>query len=170
MSYTPNWEDLSYIGKHARVRRTRGKADRCIIFLCHTGSTRFEWANISHRHLDVMDFMPMCKIHHDQYDGVNRSDEARAKLSAAHTGLKESEETRANKSAAQRRRAPISEETRARMSGHVDSEETRARKSAAAKISQLGNQNARGKRSDDSRARMSAAAKAYQARKLGGVS
>ena len=56
------------------------------------------------------------------------------------------------------------------MSGHVDSEETRARKSAAAKISQLGNQNARGKRSDDSRARMSAAAKAYQARKLGGVS
>ena len=58
-----------YNALHERVRTERGNADHCIIYLCDTGSTKFEWANISHEYKDVGDFMPMCQIHHAQYDG-----------------------------------------------------------------------------------------------------
>jgi hypothetical protein len=119
---------LTYVGKHARVRRVRGKADRCIIFLCNTGSTLFEWANISHRYIDVWDFMPMCIIHHNQYDGV--SDEARANISAAGigkhsgTGRKHTEESKAKMSSAklgnQNARGKRTDESRARMSAAHD--------------------------------------------------
>jgi hypothetical protein len=38
------------------------------VFQCDTGSTTFEWANISHQYKDTGDFMEMCRIHHRRYD------------------------------------------------------------------------------------------------------
>ena len=135
-----DWADLTYRGKHKRIARVRGKADCCIVYLCSTGCSWFEWANISHRHLDVGDYMPMCRTHHEQYDGV--SDEARTKMSESRTGLKHTDETRAKMSEAllgnQRglgykhtdaTKTRISEANRIR----VVSEETRAKMSVSAK-------------------------------------
>jgi hypothetical protein len=99
-----DFAEMTYYSKHRRVRRIRGKADRCIIYLCHTGSTTYQWANISHQHRDIMDYMPMCVSHHEQYDmtderraknarpgnqyslGNKHSDATKAKMSASHLG------------------------------------------------------------------------------------
>jgi hypothetical protein len=62
------WNDLSYGGQHDRVERERGFASRCSIFQCSTGSTHYEWANISGQYKDVGDFIEMCKIHHAAHD------------------------------------------------------------------------------------------------------
>src|ERR1039457_3983765 len=51
--YRWSGDDASYSALHKRVTRERGRADRCIIYGCNTGSTTFEWANISHRYLDT---------------------------------------------------------------------------------------------------------------------
>jgi hypothetical protein len=58
---------------HDRLHAERGKADRCIVFQCDTGCTKFEWANISHEYKDTGDFMPMCKVHHAQHDAETRA-------------------------------------------------------------------------------------------------
>jgi hypothetical protein len=68
----PRITNPGYAALHLRVTTDRGKADRCIIYLCHTGSTTYQWANISRRYTDVWDFMSMCIPHHEQYDGRTR--------------------------------------------------------------------------------------------------
>ena len=60
----------AYTTLHHRVIAERGPASRCIIFQCDTGSTTFEWANISHEYKNTVDFMEMCKVHHAAHDGV----------------------------------------------------------------------------------------------------
>jgi hypothetical protein len=69
---SPRWvgDKVGYFGLHDRVYAERGKADRCIVFLCGTGSTTFEWANISGQYKDVADFMPMCIPHHKLHDNA----------------------------------------------------------------------------------------------------
>jgi hypothetical protein len=107
-----DWASLSYSARHYRVVTAHGKADRCIIYLCSTGCTRFEWASISRQHLDVMDYMPMCQVHHRQYDGIPD------KMRASQTGRKASPETRAKIAAAQVGRATYrhTDETKAKLS------------------------------------------------------
>lgn len=66
----PCWQGdhPSYAALHTRVRKLRGKADRCLIWKCSTGCTVYEWANISGQYKDVGDFMPLCLKHHAQWD------------------------------------------------------------------------------------------------------
>ena len=125
-----DWADLTYHGKHKRVKAVRGKADRCIIYLCSTGCTTYQWACISHEHRDVMDYMPMCLVHHAEYDGKTGAG-IRPEASVWLTGHEVTEATRAKISAGKR--------------GHRHTEESKAKMSAAA----LGNQNARGTQSSD---------------------
>lgn len=66
-------DDPSNNALHKRLHAERGKADRCIVFQCNTGSTKFEWANISHEYKDTGDFMPMCKVHHALHDAETRA-------------------------------------------------------------------------------------------------
>src|ERR1035441_1967973 len=69
-SKSANWSGNhpSYRALHLRVVAERGRADHCIVYGCDTGSTTYQWANISGEYKDVGDFMPMCVPHHYQYD------------------------------------------------------------------------------------------------------
>lgn len=66
----PSWltDDLSYHGAHQRVYKARGRADRCSVPDCGTGSTRFEWANMTGDYGNVGDYKPMCRTHHRRFD------------------------------------------------------------------------------------------------------
>jgi hypothetical protein len=59
-----------YDAQHARVRRARGKADRCIHRnAIHCTSMIFDWAWIHGQDRnDIYSYVPMCHLCHMQYD------------------------------------------------------------------------------------------------------
>ena len=63
---------------HRRVKMARGTADRCIIYRCATGSTTYDWANISEKYADIWDYMPMCHTHHLRHDYERRGGRGRS--------------------------------------------------------------------------------------------
>jgi hypothetical protein len=69
-TWNPQWggDAIHYRGAHARVARTRGKANHCSVIGCCTGGTRFHWANLTGLLADPADYASMCVFHHRAYD------------------------------------------------------------------------------------------------------
>lgn len=120
------YSSSSYKSNHARVNKIRGKARARLCTFCLGQGA--EWAQV-HEYDGTnpwSDFIPLCNKCHRKYDhiaerltGIKRSEETRAKLSAARTGTKLSDE----------RKAEIAEFFR----GRPKSAEHRAKISAALK-------------------------------------
>lgn len=71
-SLNPSIQKSKFIGTiteykkyHARVNRTRGKADSCQ-FGCI--ANRYHWANISGKYDDIYDYTELCPSCHSLYD------------------------------------------------------------------------------------------------------
>lgn len=126
-------ERRRYNWQHGQVTKLRGSAKTHVCEeLC--GSQAAEWAQIHGKDgSDVQHFRPLCRPCHQKYD--NRwNPEERAKLSAtvkslgirppSHLGVKRSEETKAKMSAAQKKRYA---EEGSPHTGRKRSEETKER-------------------------------------------
>jgi hypothetical protein len=70
----PRWagDSVTYDGAHIRVRKARGSADHCE----HCGSSdparQYDWASISGNYTDIMDYKPLCRMCHAQFDREER--------------------------------------------------------------------------------------------------
>ena len=63
------WSDLSYMGKHRRIWKKYGKANKCESFSCDESCKYFEWANVSGKYLeDISDWKMMCCRCHKLFD------------------------------------------------------------------------------------------------------
>ena|SRR3990167_6365288 len=61
-------DDVGYFGLHDWIEKEKGKASYCSFDETHT-STRFHWANKSHKYKrDVEDWMQLCPKCHQKYD------------------------------------------------------------------------------------------------------
>lgn len=67
-----DFKDLSYLGKHARVRTLRGKPNKCENIYCLDKSKKYEWASISGQYTDIDDFVMLCRSCHSYYDWNSR--------------------------------------------------------------------------------------------------
>jgi len=66
-------DDATYAALHYRVESLRGKPHFCEA--CGTmESTRYEWANLTGRYTDVMDYARMCVSCHRKYDSKRRAE------------------------------------------------------------------------------------------------
>lgn len=112
--------EASYVAKHARVRRRRGKASehecvRCLEDGKHTQAK--DWALVHGETGDDpwADYVALCHSCHMIYDGVKPpalSAETYARIHASHRGAKRSAETRAKMSRAHKG-VPLSAEHKA---------------------------------------------------------
>jgi hypothetical protein len=62
--------DAHYAALHLRVGAMRGKADHCED--CQKGRY-FEWANITGKYEDIMDYKQLCRSCHTNYDNARKS-------------------------------------------------------------------------------------------------
>jgi hypothetical protein len=61
----------SYGALHDRVRRRRGTPSECEV--CGTTQAkRYEWANMTGKYDDPMDYKRMCKSCHNRHDGIGK--------------------------------------------------------------------------------------------------
>ena len=68
-----NWNKLTYIGKHRRIRILWGKADRCENRRCEGRTENYEWANMSGKYKESRkDWKRLCWICHKAYDTYKR--------------------------------------------------------------------------------------------------
>jgi len=68
----PGWkgDSAKYSAMHMRLRKARGNAkDHPCAQADESCRGRMEWANVSGRHEDVQDYIPLCKSHHVRLDG-----------------------------------------------------------------------------------------------------
>lgn len=65
-----NWrgEDVGYHGMHIRVRKQRGKADRCERCGAIDPALNYDWASLVDNPRNVDDFEPMCRSCHRKFD------------------------------------------------------------------------------------------------------
>jgi hypothetical protein len=65
-----NWrgDDVGYDGMHIRVRKARGKADRCEQCGTTDQSLNYDWASLIDKPASVDDFAPMCRSCHRKFD------------------------------------------------------------------------------------------------------
>lgn len=70
---TKKWQNLSYMGKHKRIWKMYGIANKCESLECNKKCLHFEWANISGEYKEDRNDWQMlcCSCHklHDLYRG-----------------------------------------------------------------------------------------------------
>lgn len=64
-------DDVGYTGAHRRVYLVRGKATRCV-FGC-SGSSSYQWANLTGSLADPGDYAEMCARCHSRFDAAVRA-------------------------------------------------------------------------------------------------
>ena len=63
------WDKLGYIGKHNRIRKLYGKANKCIHRKCEGKCKIYEWSNKSRNILEKKsDWWMLCSKCHKTYD------------------------------------------------------------------------------------------------------
>lgn len=69
-----NWKGnkAKYHALHERVRIKRGEPNFCEICKTSEKGKRYEWANLTGRYTDVMDYKRMCCSCHTKYDNEKR--------------------------------------------------------------------------------------------------
>jgi hypothetical protein len=72
--YHPAWKEntIVYSTLHGRLKRYKGKANKCDV--CGEGrkNKRYEWANLTGNYSDINDYKKMCKSCHTLYDNKKR--------------------------------------------------------------------------------------------------
>jgi hypothetical protein len=67
-SYRWKGNNVTYAALHIRVRKLRGTPKRCFECGMNDPSKRYEWANLTGRYEDPMDYRRMCVSCHRRYD------------------------------------------------------------------------------------------------------
>jgi len=67
-------DDATYKPLHARVSKQRGKPQFCEICKTTDKKKRYEWANLTGKYADIMDYKRMCESCHKKYDNQRRNE------------------------------------------------------------------------------------------------